>query len=99
MYSKDNVGGSVLVTAWDVSSGARKATLLIQPDKEGIAKPMRQFTDIILEAVQTMTGTRVGDQNSMSRTRAGSPELRKSLNKTMIAVAQIMTGTKAETQS
>ena len=47
VYSKDNIGGSVLVTAWDVSSGARKAALLIQPDKEGIAKPMRQFTDTI----------------------------------------------------
>ena len=75
VYSKDDWGGSVLFTAWDVSSGARKAALLIKPDKEGIAKPMRQFTDTSLAAVQTMTGTRVGrsklyEQDESGETRA-----------------------------
>ena len=54
VYSKDKCGGSILLRAWDVSSGALKAGLHIRPDKEGFAKPMSQFTDTILAVVQTM---------------------------------------------
>ena len=77
VYSKDNVGGSVLVTAWDVSSGARKAALLIKPDKEGIAEPMRQFTDTSLAAVQTMIGTRVGRPKIYEQDESGEPRAAK----------------------
>ena len=54
VYSKDKCGGSVLLRAWDVSSGALKASLRIRPDKERFAKPMSQFIDTILPVVQTM---------------------------------------------
>ena len=77
VYSKDYVGGSFLVTAWDVSSGARKAALLIKPDKEGIAKPMRQFTDTSLAAVQTMIGTRVGRPKIYEQDESGVPRAAK----------------------
>ena len=77
VYSKDYVGGSFLVTAWDVSSGARKAALLIKPDKEGIAKPMRQFTDISLAAVQTMIGMRVGRPKIYEQDESGEPRAAK----------------------
>ena len=77
VYSKDYVGGSFLVTAWDVSSGARKAALLIKPDKEGIAKPMRQFTDTSLAAVQTMIGTRVGRPKIYEQDESGEPRAAK----------------------
>ena len=76
VYSKDEWGGSVLF-AWDVSSGARKAALLIKPDKEGIAKPMRQFTDTSLAAVQTMTGTRVGRSKPYEQDESGKPRAAK----------------------
>ena len=54
VYSKDKCGGFVLLRAWDVSSGALKASLRIRPDKEWFAKPMSQFIDTILPVVQTM---------------------------------------------
>ena len=54
VYSKNKCGGSVLLRAWDVSSGALKASLRIRPDKERFAKPMSQFIDTILPVVQTM---------------------------------------------
>ena len=77
VYSKGYRGGSVLFTAWDVSSGARKAALLIEPDKEGIAKPMREFTDTSLAAVQTMTGTRVGRSKLYEQDESGEPRAAK----------------------
>ena len=55
VYSKDKCGGFVLLRAWDVSSGALKASLRIRPDKEWFAKPMSQFIDtIFLPVLQTM---------------------------------------------
>ena len=77
VYSKDCLDGSFLVTAWDVSSGARKASLLIKPDKEGIAEPMRQFTDTSLAAVQTMIGTRVGRPKIYEQDESGEPRAAK----------------------
>ena len=77
VYSRNKWDGSAILTAWDVSSGARKAALLIKPDKEGIAKPMRQFTDTSLAAVQTMIGTRVGRPKIYEQDESGEPRAAK----------------------
>ena len=77
VYSRNKWDGSAILTAWDVSSGARKAALLIKPDKEGIATPMRQFTDTSLAAVQTMIGTRVGRPKIYGQDESGEPRAAK----------------------
>ena len=77
VYSNERRGASVLFAAWDVSSGARKAALLIKPEKKGITKPMSQCTNTILAAVQTVIGTRVGRSKLYEQDESGEPRAAK----------------------